>query len=132
MGKIFIFHLTSSFLSISFIVSSFLLPPSLTYLSHSPDGRIDDRRDSSRPTQEGRKVTHGTLQSEGSDVRNTPLRRPIKHSTHQTDEDTDELNDIGVGHSVEAAEEGVEDGDAGREDDGDGVVQVEYHTEGRS
>lgn len=79
-------------------------------------------------------MTNGTLQRETEGRLGTLKSTPqsFKHSTHQTDEDTDELNDIGVGHSVEAAEEGVEDGDAGGEDDGDCVVQVEYHTEGRS
>lgn len=42
------------------------------------------------------------------------------------------MYDVRVGDSVEAAEEGVKDGDASREDHGYGVVETENHTQGRT
>ena len=50
-------------------------------------------------------------------------RRPL--SAHQAKEDTDELHDIRVGHAIEAAEQGVEDGDTGRQDDAGLVAHLQ-------
>ena len=53
------------------------------------------------------------------------LRYPAPRSpTHQSDEDTDELNDVRVGHGIEASKEGVEDSYAGAQDHRHGVVDV--------
>ncbi len=46
-------------------------------------------------------------------------------STHESEEDAEELHDVCVGDGVEAAEQRVEDGDAGRHDHGRRVVDGE-------
>lgn len=50
--------------------------------------------------------------------------------THQTDENAYQLNHVGVSHGIETPEERVENSDAGREDDGYGLVQIKDDTEG--
>lgn len=50
---------------------------------------------------------------------------PGKRNAHpEADEDTEQLDDVSVGDGVQASEQGVEDGDAGAEDDGRAVVHV--------
>ena len=51
-------------------------------------------------------------------------------STHQTDEDTDELYDISVSHGIEAAKQSVEDGDTSRRNDGHLVGQTDDDPQG--
>ena len=51
-------------------------------------------------------------------------------STHQTDEDTDELYDISVSHGIEAAKQSVEDGDTSRHNDGHLVGQTDDNPQG--
>lgn len=47
----------------------------------------------------------------------------------QAYEDAEQLDDVGVGDGVEAAEQGVEDGHASAEDDGSAVVHVNYYSQ---
>ena len=53
-------------------------------------------------------------------------------NTHQSDEDEEDLDDVSVGDRYEASEEGVEDGDDGRHDDGDLDVELEDHLQSRA
>lgn len=53
---------------------------------------------------------------------------PRERDAHpQANEDAEELDDVGVGHGVEAAEQRVEHGDARAEDHGRAVVHVDDH-----
>ena len=59
------------------------------------------------------------------------LVQPRERYAHpQPDEDAEELDDVGVGHRVEPAEERVEHGDARAEDDAGPVVHVDDDAEG--
>lgn len=49
---------------------------------------------------------------------------------YQGDEDEGELNDVSVGHRVEAAQQGVDDGHASRDPDARSVGQVQDHAHG--
>lgn len=49
--------------------------------------------------------------------------------TYESNEYADELDDVGVGNGVQAAEERVEDGDAGRQDDRCVHVDVDDHAQ---
>lgn len=52
------------------------------------------------------------------------LRQP-RSIAYQTDEYAEELNDVGISDGVETAEEGVENRDAGAQDDGGALVHVD-------
>ena len=49
--------------------------------------------------------------------------------SHQADDDDEELDDVGVGHRVQASQQGVGDSNGCRQDDGPGWRQVQDHTE---
>lgn len=53
-------------------------------------------------------------------------------ATDEADEDAEELNDVGVRDGVETAKQGVEDGDAGAEDDRLLMVHVDDHAQSSS
>lgn len=46
-------------------------------------------------------------------------------TTHQADEDTEELDDVCVSHGVQAAEDRVENSDGSTHEDGHGVTDVQ-------
>ena len=54
-------------------------------------------------------------------------KQAVRQSTDQPDGDEEELDDVGVGHGVEPAQEGVEDGHGCRHDDGQLRVDVQDH-----
>lgn len=53
-----------------------------------------------------------------------------RRHTHQTDEDEDELDDIGVSHRVKSPQERVDDGHHCGDDDGVDVGQIQDHPHG--
>ena len=53
----------------------------------------------------------------------------LRKLTYESNKDAEELNDVSVGDAVQAAEESVEDGDAGTEDDARAVVHVDDDAE---
>lgn len=56
---------------------------------------------------------------------------PRERDAHpEPDEDAEQLDDVGVGHGVQAAEQRVEDGHTSAEDDGSAVVHVDDHRQG--
>lgn len=52
---------------------------------------------------------------------------PTQEHTHQTDKHTGKLEYVRVGDWVQSPEQCVEDGDTGRDDDGQGLVNVQDH-----
>lgn len=57
-------------------------------------------------------------------------RQDVQEVTHQADEDEDELDDVSVGHRVEASQQGVGDGHRCRDPDAHSVGQVQDHAHG--
>ena len=56
----------------------------------------------------------------------------FKVFSYQADHDTTQLNNVGVGHGVQAADERVKYGDTGREDDGLRDGDTQDHRQGRT
>ena len=51
----------------------------------------------------------------------------VAHCTHQADEHTDELHDVGVGDRVEPSQQSVQQGNGRRNDDGQCQTHAKNH-----
>jgi hypothetical protein len=58
------------------------------------------------------------------------LSNPWLHKfTYESNKDAEELNDVSVSYTIQAAKQSVDDGDAGTEDDGRTVIHVDDDAE---